>query len=277
MLTQSQVREFRENGFVVLKSFYDLNHDLEPILWHIYQLIGALIEREKLAIERPTFSIEHFDCGFLELVRHDRDLGGVVYDAVKQIPGFVRLLSSLKHERLYRDLFCSELPGIVQGGQGIRIDIPFEQRFLSPWHQEYLSHLRSEVGVACWAPLTPITPEMGPVEICAGSHKENVFPVRFDDLDNPEKRDPYSMRIDREAEIVSRFSRVAPCLELGDLLLTDWLVLHRSGSNVSGRCRWSMQIRYFSFDNKPAIDRNWAGSFASGVDVKSIHPELVLN
>ena len=137
MLTQSQVREFRENGFVVLKSFYDLNHDLEPILWHIYQLIGALIEREKLAIERPTFSIEHFDCGFLELVRHDRDLGGVVYDAVKQIPGFVRLLSSLKHEQLPRS-FCSNA-GIVQGGQGIRIDIPFEQRFLSPWHQEYES------------------------------------------------------------------------------------------------------------------------------------------
>jgi hypothetical protein len=96
------------------------------------------------------------------------------------------------------------------------------------------------------------------------------------DLNNPTKKGAYAMVIDREDEIISSYPQAAPLLEPGDVVLAHWLVLHRSGFNSSDRCRWSMQMRHFSFDNETAITNSWVGSFASGIKVETIHPELVI-
>jgi hypothetical protein len=276
MLTQNQIDEFDENGCLVIKSFYDMEKEIEPIQYDLYRIIGALIEREGLSVDRKAFSPESFDSGFMELIAYNRNLGGVVYDAAKQIPAFVRLLSSEKHEAVYRLLYGCEFPGIGHGGQGIRIDIPFEEKFRAPWHQEYLNQLRSMEGLIFWSPLLRVTQNMGPVEFCLGSHKSGVFPVRMFDLNNPTKKGAYAMVIDREDEIISSYPQAAPLLEPGDVVLAHWLVLHRSGFNSSDRCRWSMQMRHFSFDNETAITNSWVGSFASGIKVETIHPELVI-
>ena len=276
MLTKNQIDEFSENGFLVLRSFYDLEKEIKPIQYDIYRIIGALIEREKLSVDREPFSPDSFDSGFMELVAHDRALGGVVYDAIKQIPAFVRLLSSEKHEKVFQLLHGSEFPGIGHGGQGIRIDIPFEEEFRAPWHQEYLNQLRSMQGIVFWSPLLKVTLSMGPVEFCLGSHKNGVLPVRMIDLNNPNKKGAYAMVVDQEDEIVSSYPHAAPLLGPGDVALTDYLALHRSGLNSSSRCRWSMQMRYFGFGNETAIANSWVGSFASGISVETIHPELVI-
>ena len=276
MLTRQQIAEFNDNGLLILRSFYDVKKEIEPILNSLYKIIGAIIDREGLAIEREPFCPEAFDSGLMELVTHDRALGGVVYDAAKQIPAFVRLLSSEKHEKAYHSLYGSELPGIGHGGQGIRIDLPFEERFRAPWHQEYLNQLRSMEGVTFWSPLLEMAKNTGPVEYCLGSHKKGVFPVRLNDPKSRGKRGAYAMVIDQEEDIISQYSRVAPLLEPGDVALIHWHTIHRSGFNSSSRCRWSMQMRYFSFDNETAIANSWIGSFAAGTRIETIHPELVV-
>ena len=85
MLNKDQIEEFNDNGCLVIKSFYDLQREIEPIQFGIYKIIGALIDREGLDIERASFSPQTFDSGFMELIAHNRALGGIVYDAVKQI------------------------------------------------------------------------------------------------------------------------------------------------------------------------------------------------
>ena len=54
----------------------------------------------------------------------------------------------------------------------------------------------------------------------------------------------------------------------------DFLVLHASGENVSERARWSMQFRYFNFDEPTGLRHGWKGAYAAGVDFRSVHPEL---
>lgn len=276
MLTQNQLDDFNENGYLVIRSFYEVKNDIEPIQYGIYRIIGALIKREKLNIYQAPFLPETFDSGFIDLISYDRSLGGVVYDAAKQIPEFIRLASSEKHEALYRQIYSSKFPGLSHGGQGIRIDIPFEEKFRAPWHQEYLNQLRSMEGLVFWSPLLSVTQKMGPVEFCLGSHKKGVFPVRMVDTKNPEKMGAYAMTINNEDQIISSFAHAAPLTEIGDLVLAHWLVLHRSGNNSADRCRWTMQMRYFSFDNETAISNNWVGSFAAGVNIESIHPEFII-
>src|SRR4051812_36084393 len=104
VLTPEQKAAFGEQGFLLLRNFYDVETEIAPILRDIYAIIGLYIAAKKLPIVQKPFSLEEFDSGFNELIAIDRSFGGHIYDAVKQIPGFIRLLSSEKHCALFRRL-----------------------------------------------------------------------------------------------------------------------------------------------------------------------------
>jgi len=53
--------------------------------------------------------------------------------------------------------------------------------------------------------------------------------------------------------------------------------LHASGHNRSLRSRWSMQLRYFNFNDPTGRSYGWKGSYAAGVDFRQIHPELCVD
>lgn len=275
MLTAAQVEEFRENGVLVIPAFYDSAGDVRPIQQGVYDLIGLIIGKYRLKIRRPAFDPETFDAGFQDLIAHDRRIGGEIYDAVKQLPAFVRLVADKKNEELLRQVREAALAGIASGGYGIRIDNPNEEKYRAPWHQEYPAQLRSLDGVVLWSPLVPITSELGPVEFCVGSHKGGVIRVLTRDADNPEKRGAYALRLENEARVIASYPHISPLTRPGDLVLVDFLTLHTSGCNRGTRSRWSMQFRYFNFLDPTGVRIAWKGSFAAGVDFREVHPDLV--
>lgn len=276
LINAEQREAFRRDGFVRLPGFYDCPGEIEPIQRAIYELIGILIGKYGFEIERPAFSPENFDAGYLEMIARDRRIGGELYDAIKQIPAFIRLLSSSRHEQLMKEIRQSDLVGIAAGGHGIRIDPPGEEKFRSPWHQDYVTQFRSMDGITFWSPLVPTTAEMGPVIFCVGSQQDGPAPIQYGDPDHPEKTDSYAAVIHNHQERVARYPHAAPASEPGDLILIDFLNVHASGANVSNRARWSMQMRYFNYREPNGIRNGWCGSFAAGVAVKDIHPELVV-
>jgi len=277
LLTTEQLAAFEHDGFLVLPEFYDLTTEVEPVQRGIHSLIGFLIEQHDLGIEHLPFSAEVFDEGYQELIARDRALGGVVYDAVKQIPAFIRLAASVRHDALVRQLRGTDLVGVAAGGFGIRIDNPGEEKFRADWHQDYPSQFRSLDGLVFWSPLLPVTEEMGPVEFCVGSHHDGLMQVRTSDADYPEKTGAYGLVLADEAECVSKYEQTAPLTNPGDLVIIDFLTLHRSGMNHSACSRWSMQIRWFNFREPTGARHGWLGSFAAGNDLRSVHPEIVVD
>ncbi|MBI1839362.1 MAG: phytanoyl-CoA dioxygenase family protein [Verrucomicrobia bacterium] len=277
LLTTAQAGQYHKDGFLLLKSFYDLESEIVPIQRAIHKIIGILIQKNGLPIRQEPFSPEAFDSGYQPLIAHDRKLGAQVYDAVKQIPAFVRLVAHEKHDRLLAQLRGSDLPGVAAGGYGIRIDNPFEEKFRANWHQDYPSQFRSIDGLVFWSPLVALTQELGPLQVAVASHTEGVAPLMSRDPDHPEKTNAYALRIHNEAERVSRYKIVEPLLSPGDLLIIDFLNLHASGQNRSTRSRWSMQIRYFNFRDPQGQRIGWVGSFAAGQSIRDIHPELIVD
>jgi hypothetical protein len=275
-LSAEQIQQFQHNGFLVIKGFYDLDRDIVPIQRGIHQVIGQVLKRHGLQDTRGPFVPEHFDEGYQDLIKANRSYGGEVYDAVKQIPAFIRLLGIVEHETLLAQLRDDALPGIAAGGYGIRMDNPGEERFRAPWHQEYPSQLRSLDGVVYWSPLVRMTPELGPVRLCVASHRSGPVPVYTRDPLNPDKTGAYGLILKDEAELVSRYEQVAPLSNPGDLIIIDFLTLHASGHNAGQRSRWSMQFRYFNFNEPVGMRHGWKGSYAAGVDFATVHPELCL-
>jgi ectoine hydroxylase-related dioxygenase (phytanoyl-CoA dioxygenase family) len=166
------------------------------------------------------------------------------------------------------------MAGVAGGGYGIRIDNPREDRIRAWWHQEFPTQLRSLDGLIFWSPLLPVTPDMGPVGICVGSHKEGVVPI-FDDDGGLDRSGAYAVRLQNEAEVVARYERVAPLTNPGDLLIMDFLVLHESGHNVSKWPRWTMQLRYFNFLDPVGVKIGWKGTFAAAEELRDVLPELI--
>jgi len=273
-LSGAQVAAFARDGLLIIPGFYDVDSDIAPIQSGIHGVIGQVMKRHGIADARAPFVPEHFDDGYQPLLARDRSLGGEVYDAVKQIPAFIRLLGNPNHEIVFKLLRKGAIPGIAAGGYGIRIDNPNEDRFRAAWHQEYPSQLRSRDGLVFWSPLVQITPAIGPVQFCRGSHAEGLLPV-LTRSDNPDAAPgAYALRLRDEAQVLQKYERIAPLTSPGDLVVVDFLTVHASGFNNSGRSRWSLQFRYFNFDDPVGLGHGWKGSFAAGVDFRTIHPEL---
>lgn len=270
-MDQQCKKNFYDNGFIVLKNFYDIETEIRPIQKAIYQIIGLVMQRHSISIERELFSADNFDSGYLELVAINRDYGSEVYDLVKQIPSFLRLIASDKAQELFCKLRDTDAPGIGAASYGIRIDNPFEEIFRSHWHQEFLVQPQSMDGIVFWTPLLKVTEDMGPVIVCSKSHKDGLC-MYSKTKAYANKIGVYKIGINDEDAVVSRYEKIAPLTSPGDLILMDFLTIHQSGFNISDRSRWTIQSRFFNFKEETGMRIGWKASVVAGTDVEKIFP-----
>jgi hypothetical protein len=268
-----EAEQFHRDGYAILRGFYDRETMVEPIREGIRHIIEVLCKKNGVQASTATAD-EAMGGGYMALARANRAWGAEVYDAVKQIPAFMRLVSSADNDAVFRAFRKDSVPGLAAGGYGIRIDAPDEQKFRAPWHQEFPAQLRSLDGIVFWSPLLSIFPEIGPVELAIGSQREGVVPV-FNDDGGVGKTGAYALRLENEQERLAKYHHAAPVTEPGDLILMDFLTLHQSGENVSKIPRWSMQWRMFNFIEPTGIKLSWKGSFAAGQNFADLLPELV--
>lgn len=269
---EEQVREFQREGVLVLRGFYDVEREILPILEAIYEIIGLVAKRHGLSLEREPFSSERFDSGYAGLIAADRAYGGEVYDAVKQITAFVRLVSSERNEQLFTKLRSSPLSGVGGGSYGIRIDNPGEDRFRSQWHQEFLFQPQSIDGLVFWTPLATVTQDMGPVVVCKRSHRDGL--CQYSKARSyAGKPGAYKIGILDDENVAARYEQVAPLTQPGDLVVMDFLTIHQSGENRSSRARWSAQSRLFNFRDPVGQKIGWKASVTTGTDIEAIFPE----
>ncbi len=279
MINEEQIKDFNENGVLVLRNFYNYEEDIKPIQHDIYKIIDIIVSKYNLDVKREPFSGENFFNGYLDVIKYNRSYGGEIYDAIKQLPSFIRLVSNKKNEDLYKQIRNSNSIGIGFGGYGIRIDNPFETRYQAPWHQEYPNQLRSIDGIVFWSPLHKVVKEMGAVEVLLGTNKLGFLKC-VDKNKNSIGKDftvyGNNFEIKNINEIEKAHQSVIPETNETDLIIMDHLTIHRSGSNISDKPRWSMQIRYFNFENEEGKKINWSGSLSMGINPKNLYPEYFL-
>lgn len=275
-LTRGQIDEFQTSGVLVIRDFYQ-ESEVEQVQHGIYEVIGKVYERHDLPDPRQPFAPDTFDSGYLDLIGLNRQYGGEIYDAIKQLPAFIRLVVNPRHDKLFRTLRPGAIPGVAGGGYGIRIDNPGEDKFRAMWHQEYPAQLRSLDGLVFWSPLVPITEELGPVTFCPGSQREGPLPVRKVDPEGAGREGAYALQLTNQDVLLAKYpNKIAPLTRPRDLVIIDFLVLHASGLNRGSRSRWSMQFRFFNFAERVGMSHGWKGSYAAGVSFVDIHPELLV-
>lgn len=272
MIEDAQREFFAKEGYLLIKGFYDFDTDILPILRDIHRIIGLVAERHGISLSREEFSPERFDDGYPTLLATNRRIAGEVYDLVKQIPSFLRLISHPKAEALFRDIRGTDHAGIGAASYGIRIDNPNEEKFRSHWHQEFVFQPQSIDGIVFWTPLLPIKPDLGPVVILPRSNLDGLC-TYVRGTTYADKAGAYQIGIHDEDAVVARYEHVAPLTDPTDLLIMDFLTIHGSGYNTSGRSRWSVQGRFFNFRDPIGMKVGWRASITAGTEVEAIFPD----
>jgi ectoine hydroxylase-related dioxygenase (phytanoyl-CoA dioxygenase family) len=165
-------------------------------------------------------------------------------------------------------LLGTDFVGFANRGYGIRMDHPNEDKFLTQWHQDYVTQLCSQRGIVLWSPLRDVTLDVGPVMLCPRSHREGIFPIVRDGGGS------YGLKIKDVGKIVDRYPSIIPEVKTGDLVVIDYMTLHSSLPNRSPGTRWAMISRYFDFLEKTGISHGWKGGLQEGNSFERVHPEL---
>ncbi|MBA4015777.1 MAG: hypothetical protein C0483_01175 [Pirellula sp.] len=203
-------------------------------------------------------SILDIDAAWQFLVKKDRSLGGLLYNAAKLLPAVQALASSQALIEGVRSIAGFRSPAIVD--VNMRIDAPNEGKYLFSWHQDYWFSICSPRSLVAWIPLTDLDDETGGVEVLSLEQSQGrIYRVRA-----AENYHSYSDSIVLD-EPLNASEAVRPVLSAGDVLFFRFDVLHRSRANLSqDRNRWTVQVRFADLED-PEFRRE---SFRPGVVTK---------
>jgi hypothetical protein len=236
-------------------------------------MVGLVLA--ELGLDAAASKVHRFDRGLDLLLAADRARVGRLYMAVRKLPSVYGLITAPRVWAVMRQLMNTRLPGIYPAGTGVRMDHPGEDRYLSPWHQEYPYNLTSDNAVTLWVPLVDVDEDNGCLLLAPGSQRLGALPVRVRDALNERRNANEALEIDGLEAILARHDAVSVPAAAGDALVFHTFLLHRSQPNRAAATRWTLQARYFDFLNPTAIRHDWVGGMNEGVDFRRVHPELV--
>ena len=121
---------------MLIKNFFDKQKEIKPIEKKIGQIIETVAVQNKVKL-----TSRNIGKNYITLIKINREFGSIIYDAIKQIPEFISLISKPKVIRLMEQLIGFKNIGIAHGGIGFRINNPKEKNFLQNGIRSFRSNL----------------------------------------------------------------------------------------------------------------------------------------
>jgi ectoine hydroxylase-related dioxygenase (phytanoyl-CoA dioxygenase family) len=287
LLAQQLLDEF---GCFLAKGLLN-NGEINLIHHDIRQLISLRMKRTGLKKEADVDKISQFDDG-LQILRQlesayvnelmSKDIvnsqtsNQLEYAHSEVIANACRTLLSVQQINVHPELvrlskkLMSTSTVMVHMSYDLRVDYPYGDEYLFPWHQDYPVIQDSEDALVYWIPLRDVGEENGCLHIAPGSHRMGVLPQL------PQREEDAASATIPDDSILSQFPCIRVPMFSGDVLVFSTLMLHASGTNRSNYPRWSLQVRHGNFEHPKAILRNWPNSSVWNVPFQESHPEYVI-
>ena len=247
ILSSHQIESFHKDGFLLLDNFFSdielkrFDNALKKIINN--QLNKAKKKHHELEID---FVGKEFDEAMIKLEEVDHQYIADIYDTIYSTAAFLSLSTKKEITECINQLLERELDDPLYLDQSrCRIDTPFDPyRKKCGWHQEVFYYIPKSDFVQTWAPLIHhAKKEIGTIEVCVGSHKE-IARQSNEKPDN--EKYPYIV----EQSEVKKYNVQIMELKLGQLLIFNSKLVHRSGDNVSKKVRYSLVGINHNIDNE---------------------------
>jgi phytanoyl-CoA hydroxylase len=249
MITQQQLADFKKNGFIILKDFFN-TAELIHLRKEVRKVFAFQIGRV-LKIEVDIDDEGKFEQSMYKFFEADTDSFANCGKQVQQLIPLHRIGTDPRVAGTLEQLGLS-FPII-----SVRPSMLFNSRHLAKkeeyWklgaHQDWRSSQGSLDAVTLWFPLINAGAAIGALQVIPGTHKLGLL----------------------DSETVSYYGKIKEDFSdsgyvqlefgIGDALFFNSFLVHRSGMNATESIRWSVQLRYNNIAESTYIERGFPNPF----------------
>ncbi len=262
-LLEGQLSDYERDGICLV----DLPSDVDELRRKMIREMSEWVA----SVSRAVGETEDFPDAIVRLAKLDRRAVGKLYKISRRFPAARQLACHPWFVGLAQSVMGTNLVSCCTF-VNVRIDLPEEERFLLPIHQDFPYIQGSLNGVTLWLPLFDTDLRQGPPSWIKGSHKWGVLPVR-------EEKSPgsgaKSFSIANADEIAARHQFESASVKAGQALLFSTLLVHRSELNTTDRPRLNLQLRFDDVLASESIERNYPEGLYLNDSFSSSYPEYV--
>lgn len=270
VLSTEQIGSFKKNGFVILEGALDAA-DTSVFEQVLRRTIRFQIKKAKSRVsDFPDIPAGYeLSRGMMALEDADHQYIADISDFIEMMPELMRLSSTplLHQDSLQLLEQDSDAPCYVTNF-GLNLAMPFDREYSYGWHKDTFHTLPDSKYVQMWAPLIETsTTDLGTLEVCVGSHVTGAKEQHV--VAGLSNRHRY--RVDPEA--LDKYPHKQLEMTVGQVLLFDAGLAHRSGGNRSDRPRFSMVSVYHQIENEKIRPLKRSAAF-KGKSMEAFFDEL---
>ena len=228
-LDENQLKEFHENGFLLLKNFADS------------KLCDEIVEKAKTHLENKIAPIES------EQEYMQKDINEITVRRLRQVYDreeiFQKWMTNEKIRPILKQILNDTPVLTLAHHNSIMTKLPKEST-RTFWHQDRRYwNFENDNLVSVWLALGDEYLENGLLEFIPGSHKINFSKDRFDEASN---------FLDENSENIELIhQKVHTNLQKGDVVLFHCKTLHHASKNSSDKAKISFVYTVRAKSNKP--------------------------
>ena len=237
LLSSSQIESFHQDGFLVLNNFFSENeikrfeNSLRKIIFIQYKKAKKIYpDLDRNLLDSP------FDDLIIKLEEIDHSFIANIYDTIYSTSSFLALSSKKEISECINQILGKEIDDPLYLDQSrCRIDTPYDPHHKKcGWHQEVFYYIPKSEFVQTWAPVIHDAKiENGTIEVCLRSHNALAKQSK-----NHPENEKYQFIVDPSE--VKKYERKFMELKIGQLLIFNSKLIHRSGQNISKQARYSL-------------------------------------
>lgn len=223
-----------------------------------------------------TVDTEDLPRALVDLARRDRALVGRLYKVARRFPAAKQIAAHPHLVATARQLMATELVSCCNF-VCVRVDLPGEDVFTTPIHQDFPYIQGSLDGVTVWMPFHDLDAAHGIPSFVPESHEWGVVPVVEYALEAAGGSGGRSFRLpDDERLAEARFEQLAS-LGRDEALIFHTLLAHRSEPNISDEARISIQVRFDDLADARSFERGFPEGLYLNDRFRDTYPEYVID
>lgn len=233
---------FKKEGYLVLRKFFD------PKI--ISNLNCIIFENFKFFQKRKNIQIKNFDKYLIELRKKNKKKFGTFFDSLQTLGLGYSILLNKKILKFVSKLLNTKINCVTFTDMSLRLDPPHDERNSLGWHQDssyFRQNFSGKNGIVIWIPLHHLDKNLGPLELLRHSNRLGPLNIKKKKI----KSKLYSAKRNIDPKYLKKYKDIiSKELKIGDALLTDLDLVHRSGKNISKKFRMSLIGRYHKLLSK---------------------------
>jgi hypothetical protein len=241
-LSDTQLRQFRDDGFLIVRDFFSQSQ-LQPVIEWINGLVDDLAERLYAA---GKIHDKHAGEGFYtRLTRLEEEFpGAAVLIHIHGVLG--QPLADLWGSKELLDVVEQILGPEIVGHPvwNLRSKTPLNPLATVPWHQDtaYMAPgAEQTLQPTAWIPFIDADSVNGTLQVLRGGHRSGQVVRHQPERTRGHEKSWYLRIADEDLPA----GEIVTCeMPLGSLLLINQLIPHRSTENYSDKIRWSVDLRW---------------------------------